>query len=278
MNNGTTTTSHQQQQACAACKHQRRKCGPNCILAPYFPPDRQKQFLNAHKLFGVGKISKMIKEIDPHLRDTAMATILYQADMRAADPVGGCSTVIHHLQSQIEYCNAELHLTRQHLALLRAQQQQQQGHYEYHAPPPPSTHYVEQTLMAPQQLQNPQLLPYYGNSNPNYDPLSMSEVDANVWDVNSIPLSPLSLHDKKDDEGGGGDDDEKPILDLINEMNSDTSNINLVQVCIFFIIYLLVHACINNLFFALQFFLVNWVYIFIRYILHTRYIMLWLDD
>ncbi|KAE9467926.1 hypothetical protein C3L33_00163, partial [Rhododendron williamsianum] len=53
------TTTH----ACAACKYQRRKCAPDCVLAPYFPHHRQRQFLNAHKLFGDEAISKDNKVI-----------------------------------------------------------------------------------------------------------------------------------------------------------------------------------------------------------------------
>ncbi|XWS18386.1 hypothetical protein CRYUN_Cryun32bG0039000 [Craigia yunnanensis] len=101
--NGTT-------QACAACKYQRRKCAPDCILAPYFPHDRQRQFQNAHKLFGVSNITKIIKTLNPHEKDIAMRTIIFQSDARANDPVGGCYRVIQELQRQIEYSRAELDL------------------------------------------------------------------------------------------------------------------------------------------------------------------------
>ncbi|RDX64354.1 LOB domain-containing protein 22, partial [Mucuna pruriens] len=117
--NGNSTT-----QACAACKYQRRKCAPDCILAPYFPHDRQRQFLNAHKLFGVSNITKIIKLLSPHDKDQAMRTIIYQSDMRATDPVGGCYRYILDLQAQIEYYRAELDLVLQQLAIFRAQAQQ----------------------------------------------------------------------------------------------------------------------------------------------------------
>ncbi|XP_022720798.1 LOB domain-containing protein 22-like [Durio zibethinus] len=120
--NGTT-------QACAACKYQRRKCAPDCILAPYFPHDRQRQFQNAHKLFGVSNISKIIKALNPPEKDIAMRTIVFQSDARANDPVGGCYRIIQELQRQIEYSQAELDLVFHQLAICRAQaahQQQQQ--------------------------------------------------------------------------------------------------------------------------------------------------------
>lgn len=116
--NGTT-------QACAACKYQRRKCAPDCILAPYFPHDRQRQFLNAHKLFGVSNITKIIKHLEPPEKDEAMSTIIFQSDVRANDPVGGCYRIIKELQRQIEYNKAELELVLHQLAICRAQAQQQ---------------------------------------------------------------------------------------------------------------------------------------------------------
>ncbi|XP_050230734.1 LOB domain-containing protein 22 [Mercurialis annua] len=118
----TTTTT----QACAACKYQRRKCAPDCILAPYFPHDRQRQFLNAHKLFGVSNITKIIKNLNQPDKDEAMRTIIFQSDVRANDPVGGCYRIIRELQRQIEFHKAELDLVLHQLALCRAQQQQQQ--------------------------------------------------------------------------------------------------------------------------------------------------------
>lgn len=111
-------------QACAACKYQRRKCAPDCILAPYFPHHRQQQFLNAHKLFGVSNITKIIRFLDQPHKDEAMRTIIYQSDVRANDPVGGCYRIIRELQRQIQYNRAELHLVLHQLAYCRAQNHQ----------------------------------------------------------------------------------------------------------------------------------------------------------
>ncbi|XP_057504811.1 LOB domain-containing protein 22-like [Actinidia eriantha] len=111
--------------ACAACKYQRRKCAPDCILAPYFPHDRQRQFLNAHKLFGVSNITKILKKLDPHKKDAAMRTIVFQSDVRASDPVGGCYRIIRELHRQIEYSVVELQLVLQQIAMCRAQIDQQ---------------------------------------------------------------------------------------------------------------------------------------------------------
>ncbi|KAE8669730.1 LOB domain-containing protein 22 [Hibiscus syriacus] len=113
-------------QACAACRYQRRKCAPDCILAPYFPHDRQRQFQNAHKLFGVSNITKIIRHLNPPEKDIAMHTIVFQSDARANDPVGGCYRIIQELQRQIEYSQAELDLVLHQLAICRAQVAHQQ--------------------------------------------------------------------------------------------------------------------------------------------------------
>ncbi|XP_073137148.1 uncharacterized protein [Henckelia pumila] len=110
-------------QACAACKYQRRKCAADCILAPYFPHDRQRQFLNAHRLFGVSNIVKIVRHLEAPAKDQAMRTIIFQSDARAADPVGGCYRIIRDLQQRINMANAELEIVLQHLALCRAAQQ-----------------------------------------------------------------------------------------------------------------------------------------------------------
>ncbi|XP_012570417.1 uncharacterized protein [Cicer arietinum] len=209
--NGNGTT-----QACAACKYQRRKCGPTCILAPYFPHDRQQQFLNAHKLFGVGKITNMIKNVPPNLRGATMSTIMYQSDLRALDPVGGCYGQIQQLQSQIEFFNSELLFTLQQLALFRGQVHNNNAnrHHHHHPqygiinnniiPQPAQVlnqsqqhqHYADEMSMSQPQQQQLHDDVNNLNLNPNYVPL---QEDLNTW-VDSIPLSPLTLQDNRKEE------------------------------------------------------------------------------
>ncbi|KAL6596134.1 hypothetical protein ACP70R_047498 [Stipagrostis hirtigluma subsp. patula] len=106
-------------QACAACKYQRRKCNPDCPLAPYFPADQQRRFLNAHRLFGVSNILKTLRKLKPELCADAMNTLIYQSEMRAHDPVGGCFRLILSLERQLEIETAELSAVLHHLALCR---------------------------------------------------------------------------------------------------------------------------------------------------------------
>lgn len=107
-------------QACAACKYQRRRCAPDCPLAIYFPPHQQKDFLNAHKLFGVSNILKIIKNLGPQEKGVAMSSIIFEANARANDPVGGCYRILSTLQRQIAHYKAERDLVLQQLAICRA--------------------------------------------------------------------------------------------------------------------------------------------------------------
>nr|XP_043627201.1 LOB domain-containing protein 22-like [Erigeron canadensis] len=108
-------------QACAACRYQRRKCTPDCLFRPYFPPNHQQQFQNVHKLFGVSNITKIIKNLDDDDRhkDNAMKSLIYQADARAQYPVEGCCKIIRQLHHHYETASAELQFVLRELALCR---------------------------------------------------------------------------------------------------------------------------------------------------------------
>lgn len=103
--------------ACAACKYQRRKCSPNCDLAPYFPADKPEIFYKAHRLFGVSNMVKMLKTIDDeHLKDEAMKSIIFESDMRARFPATGCLGVIHMYGGMLKKSVDELDHVRNLLA------------------------------------------------------------------------------------------------------------------------------------------------------------------
>ncbi|XP_042500446.1 LOB domain-containing protein 27-like [Macadamia integrifolia] len=112
-------------QACAACKYQRRKCAADCALAPYFPPDKPKMFQNAHRLFGVSNILKILKQLSPHQKNDAMGSIIYQAYIREKFPVHGCYGFICQLRFQIEQLQQELLAVQTQLALYRQHHQNQ---------------------------------------------------------------------------------------------------------------------------------------------------------
>lgn len=117
--------------ACAACKYQRRKCSADCVLAPYFPANQHKSFQNAHRLFGVSKIAKMLEQLNTlEKKEEAMKSIKYESDMRERYPVYGCAGIIYQLRQQLRQAMEELHYVYAQLAVYRQQipnNQQQLG-------------------------------------------------------------------------------------------------------------------------------------------------------
>lgn len=111
--------------ACAACKHQRRKCTPECPLAPYFPADQPKLFMNCHKLFGVSNIVKILNQVEPCQKGIAMDSLIAQANYREKYPVHGCCEAINRVRYQIWQMEEELLLLRQHLEMCQQQHHQQ---------------------------------------------------------------------------------------------------------------------------------------------------------
>ena len=96
---------------CAACKFLRRKCLPDCIFAPYFPPEEPQKFANVHKIFGASNVSKLLNEVLPHQREDAVNSLAYEAEARMKDPVYGCVGAISVLQRQVMKLQRELDAT-----------------------------------------------------------------------------------------------------------------------------------------------------------------------
>ncbi|URD91868.1 hypothetical protein MUK42_01511, partial [Musa troglodytarum] len=78
-----------------------------------FSTNQQQQFLNSHRHFGLSNVIKIIRNLDPYQRSEAMKAIVFQSDMRALDPVGGCYRIIRD--------SNELALVLRQLAVCRAQ-------------------------------------------------------------------------------------------------------------------------------------------------------------
>ncbi|XP_057470767.1 protein ASYMMETRIC LEAVES 2-like [Actinidia eriantha] len=101
---------------CAACKFLRRKCQPECVFAPYFPPDQPQKFANVHKVFGASNVTKLLNELHPHQREDAVNSLAYEADMRLRDPVYGCVGVISLLQHQLRQLQMDLTYAKSELS------------------------------------------------------------------------------------------------------------------------------------------------------------------
>ncbi|THU59604.1 hypothetical protein C4D60_Mb07t03840 [Musa balbisiana] len=93
---------------CAACKFLRRKCQPDCVFAPYFPPDQPQKFVQVHRVFGASNVTKLLNEVNPYQREDAVNSLAYEADMRLRDPVYGCAGVISVLQHQLRQLQLDL--------------------------------------------------------------------------------------------------------------------------------------------------------------------------
>jgi len=136
--------------ACAACKYQRRKCAADCPLAPYFPPDHPKRFLNVHRLFGVSSILRILRQVDPDKREDTVKSIVYEADTREKDPVHGCLGIIHLLQNQVNKLKDELALARDQLYLMEQQHASSILHQTYgHQHPGSQANYHYHHLQSP---------------------------------------------------------------------------------------------------------------------------------
>ncbi|CAN6449409.1 unnamed protein product [Victoria cruziana] len=101
---------------CAACKFLRRKCTPECIFAPYFPPDNPQKFANVHKVFGASNVSKLLNELHPSQREDAVNSLAYEAEARLSDPVYGCVGIISLLQHQLKQLQIDLAAARSELS------------------------------------------------------------------------------------------------------------------------------------------------------------------
>ncbi|XP_057952150.1 LOB domain-containing protein 27 [Malania oleifera] len=214
-------------QACAACKYQRRKCTSECPLAPFFPADNPKIFQNAHRLFGVKKMLKILDPLDPDQKAHAMDSIIFQANTREMYPVHGCCWVIRQLYFQIQQFEEELHAVRSHLAIYR------QHHHEDSAaqlqlgmvaPPPhfqsynalpidPAAAYIDSKDNLANSLCVQVQTPYPNNANNNNiinSPIALQS------QLQSISLEPPPIQQ----EPAQMYDEAHPIFDTIDDRQS----------------------------------------------------------
>ncbi|KAG8045505.1 hypothetical protein GUJ93_ZPchr0008g13407 [Zizania palustris] len=94
--------------ACAVCKHQRRKCEPNCELAAYFPANKMNDFRALHLVFGVANLTKLIKaNATEAARRRAAETLTWEARWRERDPSEGCYREVSCLRRDNAMLRAE---------------------------------------------------------------------------------------------------------------------------------------------------------------------------
>ncbi|PKI31794.1 hypothetical protein CRG98_047797 [Punica granatum] len=109
---------------CASCKLLRRRCGKDCIFAPYFPSDDPHKFALVHKVFGASNVSKMLLELPVHQRADAVSSLVFEAGARVRDPVYGCVGAISHLQNQVSQLKMQLAVAQAEILCIRMQQEE----------------------------------------------------------------------------------------------------------------------------------------------------------
>ncbi|KAI3470920.1 hypothetical protein Pfo_027583 [Paulownia fortunei] len=110
---------------CASCKLLRRRCGKDCVFAPYFPADDPHKFAIVHKVFGASNVSKMLQELPLHQRADAVSSLVYEANARVRDPVYGCAGAISYLQNQVSHLQMQLAVAQAEILCIKVQQDQQ---------------------------------------------------------------------------------------------------------------------------------------------------------
>ncbi|CAI0461080.1 unnamed protein product [Linum tenue] len=119
--------------ACASCKHQRKKCAEDCILAAVFPAEKTREFQAVHKVFGVSNVIKMMRRVEARDRERVAESLIWEAASRENDPVLGALRQFQRLQEEKQQ------LEKEHNG---HQMVRPQGHgggvmYNKQAPPPP---------------------------------------------------------------------------------------------------------------------------------------------
>ncbi|KAJ6745746.1 LOB DOMAIN-CONTAINING PROTEIN 22 [Salix koriyanagi] len=111
--------------SCAACKNQRRKCDDHCFIAPYFPAEKSRDFEAVHKHFGLHNVISILRSLPLQQRSDAVISLVYEANARVRDPVGGCTRIISALRQRINTLKAQLNFVKNQNAYYRTMKQQQ---------------------------------------------------------------------------------------------------------------------------------------------------------
>ncbi|OMP02438.1 hypothetical protein COLO4_11096 [Corchorus olitorius] len=109
---------------CAACKYLRRRCAPDCIFSPYFPPTNPQRFVSVHRIYGASNVAKLLQQLPTHLRAEAADSLYLEAQCRVEDPVYGCVGRISLLQHEIHKAETQLVKTQAEIAVLKSQSTQ----------------------------------------------------------------------------------------------------------------------------------------------------------
>ncbi|KAK3025397.1 hypothetical protein RJ639_044652 [Escallonia herrerae] len=104
--------------ACASCRHQRKKCNENCVLAPFFPVDKGRDFQAVHKVFGVSNVTKIVRSLGSEEdKRRAVESLTWEARWWQKDPVlgpyGAFKKVSEDYQLHVSHCRQIYQVPRQ---------------------------------------------------------------------------------------------------------------------------------------------------------------------
>ncbi|KAI3901663.1 hypothetical protein MKW92_053500, partial [Papaver armeniacum] len=111
------------EKGCAECKYQRKKCMHGCPFAPIFPQDREKDFQNVVRVFGVSRFMRLMKSAAKSQQHLAAKAMIIEANARVSDPVHGLGGFAMSLSKQLDYLSSELDLVNQQIEFLRQTRQ-----------------------------------------------------------------------------------------------------------------------------------------------------------
>ena len=101
--------SLQKSKPCGACSHNRTRCTPDCVLAPYFSyPDSKRDFRPVHKLYGTRNFIRLLRKIPIEKRPIAVRSFIYEAQQRYKEPILGSSCYIIFLETQLSKLKEEI--------------------------------------------------------------------------------------------------------------------------------------------------------------------------
>ncbi|GJN24559.1 hypothetical protein PR202_gb12308 [Eleusine coracana subsp. coracana] len=100
---------------CAACKHRRNKCPPNCPFAPYFPPNDGARFAAVQSVFGMNNVLKILADLPERHRADAVDSLVHQAVERQKNPTYGCASYVSFLLRSIREVRGRVAAAREKL-------------------------------------------------------------------------------------------------------------------------------------------------------------------
>ncbi|KAI8525584.1 hypothetical protein RHMOL_Rhmol13G0241900 [Rhododendron molle] len=93
--------------ACASCKHQRKRCQENCVMAPHFPQGLKGEFQAVHKIFGIANVTRVIKALDFAGQREAIRSFIWEAKAWTKHPVRGPYQEVDSLRDRIRSLEEE---------------------------------------------------------------------------------------------------------------------------------------------------------------------------